>query len=84
MQHTLFVAFKDDGFHTVMSITLSNSAVSIVKSFEGMEVHVITLNSGILIIKASHEGLNATQGTTVKTKDGSYLCLIGRTIFASE
>ena len=70
----------DDGIHTENDLVIENATITINSSVEGIEGGYITVNGGTIIVKATDDGFNATQGTETMGDDGSQLTVNGGTI----
>lgn len=53
----------DDGIHAEKNLTISGGKIDIVRSYEGLEAPVISINDGDISIVSSDDGLNAASGT---------------------
>lgn len=70
----------DDGIHADADLVIENATINIISSLEGIEGGYITVNDGIIIVNATDDGFNATQGTEAMNDDGSQLIINGGTI----
>ena len=59
---TFQIATGDDGMHADNSLTINSGEITIIKSYEGIESAIITLNDGSLHINASDDGINIASG----------------------
>lgn len=60
---TFVVSAGDDGIHAESKLTINGGDLNIIKSYEGIEGKVITVNDGVIHIVSSDDGLNAAGGT---------------------
>lgn len=61
---TLTLASGDDGIHADTCLEINDATVSVTHSYEGLESPIVTINSGLCVIVASDDGINATDGST--------------------
>ena len=66
----------DDGMHADATLTINNGEIQILKSYEGIESVIITLNGGTINVTSSDDGINGAGGvdssgtTTTNQQDG--------------
>ncbi len=76
----LTISAGDDGIHAENEVILEDATITINSAVEGIEGGYITVNSGTIIVNATDDGFNATQGTGSMNSDGSQLIVNGGTI----
>ncbi len=74
---TFYIESGDDGIHAENNIEIEKSTITVNNSLEGIEAGYITVNSGVIIVTATDDGFNATQGLEVHSNDGSQLTVNG-------
>lgn len=57
------ISAGDDGIHAGNYVTVNGGAVSIPKSYEGIEGKEVNLNGGTVYVRASDDGINAAGGS---------------------
>ncbi len=72
----LSITSDDDGIHADYNLEITGGYVKILKSYEGFEANIITINGGVSEVYASDDGLNAT-----KTKETPYIYFKFGTIY---
>jgi hypothetical protein len=78
----LSVATGDDAVHAETSIIINGGTLNITKSFEAIESASITVNKGNVILVATNDGFNATNGSGGEANDGSILTFNGGYVVA--
>ncbi|MDR1589654.1 MAG: carbohydrate-binding domain-containing protein, partial [Oscillospiraceae bacterium] len=61
---TLILSTQDDAVHSDAGLTINGGSVNILKSLEGLEAMVVTINGGDTRIAASDDAINASDGGT--------------------
>ncbi|MBN1357438.1 carbohydrate-binding domain-containing protein [Candidatus Bathyarchaeota archaeon] len=56
------ISTGDDGFHADTYLIINGGNINITQCFEGLESSVITINSGIIRIESSDDGINVAGG----------------------
>ncbi len=56
------IATGDDGMHANATLDINGGAINIIRSYEGIESAVITINAGNIRIVSSDDGLNVAGG----------------------
>jgi len=64
---------EDDGIHADNLIQIDGGIITVENSYEGLEAKDIIINDGEVIINASDDGVNATDGTTETVGRGSMM-----------
>lgn len=72
----LSITSDDDGIHADNNIDITGGYIKVLKSYEGLEANIITINGGVSEIYASDDGLNAT-----KIKETPYIYFKSGTIY---
>ena len=66
----LTVSATDDGVHADGTLTITDNAdITVLKSYEGLEGHIINMDGGKAVVTANDDGVNATS-TNSYSKDG--------------
>ncbi len=52
----------DDGIHAEKQLIIDDGNINMIKSYEGLEAPIITINAGTVSIKSSDDGINAGSG----------------------
>ena len=74
------ISSADDAIKASVSLTIDGGSIDILSSVEGLEAPVIEINEGTILLAATDDGINATQGEEVFNNDGSELNVNGGTI----
>lgn len=61
---TLSLSAGDDGIHSDLQINISGGSIAVSESYEGIESAVINITGGIVEVKSSDDGFNASDGTS--------------------
>lgn len=72
----LSITSDDDGIHADLNLEVTGGCVKVLKSYEGLEANIITIDGGTSEVYASDDGLNAT-----KTKETPYIYFKSGTIY---
>lgn len=72
----------DDGIHADESLEINGGTIDVIKSYEGLEGKNITINGGVINVKAVDDGLNAAGGDNGSffgfgSSDEYYICISG-------
>lgn len=60
---TFSISSGDDGIHAIRTLIIQDGDINIVKSYEGLEAQVISINGGKISIVSSDDGINAGGGS---------------------
>ena len=74
------ISSADDAIKASVSLTVNGGSIDILNSVEGLEAPTIEINGGTILLAATDDGINATQGEEVFNNDGSELNVNGGTI----
>ena len=80
------LAAGDDGLHADLALVINGGELTVTESYEGVEAKTIDVMDGILTIKASDDGFNASGGTStgwnmMAAEEGVYFKVSGGTIY---
>ncbi len=64
----IIISAGDDAIHAETALMIQSGNVNIVKSYEGLEAHVVTINGGDIKIVSSDDGINAAGSSTAATE----------------
>lgn len=65
----LTISATDDGVHADGTLTISDKAdITVTKSYEGLEGHIINMTGGKAVVKANDDGVNATSTSSDQRK----------------
>ena len=65
---TLSISATDDGVHADGTLTISDDAdITVTKSYEGLEGHIINMTGGKAVVTATDDGVNATSSSSNST-----------------
>ncbi|MGN1345326.1 MAG: carbohydrate-binding domain-containing protein [Eubacteriales bacterium] len=87
---TYMLAAGDDGIHADLALVINGGEVTVTESYEGIEAQTIDINDGIVTVKSSDDGFNASGGTAsggewsrnmMAAEDGVSLTFRGGQIF---
>lgn len=84
---TVSIEAGDDGIHSDTQIDFNGGTVSITKSHEGIEAPVINVNDGVIELKSSDDGFNASDGSHNQMGqgvDGVALTINGGTVYVDS
>ena len=73
---------NDDGFHAESEINIKNGKVDILRSYEGLEALKINVSGGTTTVKASDDGVNASDGTGGKMGMGGGMTANSNCVFS--
>lgn len=83
---TYTLAAGDDGLHADLALVINDCDLTLTESYEGIEAKTIDVNGGILTVKASDDGFNASGRTAtgwnaMAAEEGVYFKVSGGTIY---
>lgn len=72
----------DDAIHAYESLEINDGTINVIKSYEGLEGKNITINGGIITVKAVDDGINAAGGDNGSilgfgSSEEYYICIAG-------
>ncbi|MDE6863716.1 MAG: carbohydrate-binding domain-containing protein, partial [Eubacterium sp.] len=66
---TLNITAEDDAVHASGFIIIDDGQITVTSSYEGIEAQKIEINGGIINIKSSDDGINASSGNTESSEN---------------
>lgn len=82
----ILISTNDDGVHADGTLTVSGGALSVAKSYEGLEGNTIVISDGSVSVISSDDGLNATttSGVGITVSGGTLYVYAGGDSFDSN
>ena len=70
---------NDDGIHADGILTISNGAITVLNSYEGLEGRIVNISGGFISVKADDDGINgtATSETAITISGGTIYVYAG-------
>ena len=69
---TYTISAGDDAIHAETELTINGGTIDIVACQEGIEGQTVTVNDGMISVKASDDGINAAGGSSDAQMDGFF------------